>query len=283
MRDSQTGTNAPNMVRTQDGVDLFVRDWGRGRPVLLLAGWAMCSDLWGPVMLHLNEAGLRTIAYDRRGHGRSSDPGVIDYDCLADDLAAVIDALDLTDLTIVAHSGAGGEAVRYVTRHGDARIARLVLVGATLPAPMRSRDNPDGIDPAAFDAQRRQIADDLPTWIEDNARPFLGVDTPAATKDWLAAMVMGCSRRMIVDYQRVIAETDFRTELAMLKVPTTVINGDLDVSAPLDLCARRTAAVVPDAELRVYDGAAHAPMLTHAARLARDIAEAGVHAPRRSL
>lgn len=272
MRVSETGNHAPNMIRTGDGVDLFVRDWGQGTPIMLLAGWAMCSDLWAPVMLRLNGAGFRTIAYDRRGHGRSSDPGVVDYNCLADDLAAVIEARHLTDLTIVAHSGAGGEALRYLTRHGRARLAHLVMVGTSLPAPMRSKSNPEGLDPAAFGEQRRQIADDLPGWIEENAHPFLAAEASPRIFDWLAAMVMGCSRRILVDLQRAIAEVDFRAELAALEVPMTVISGDLDASAPLDLCARRTAAIVPGAKLLIYEGAAHGLMLTHAARLAKDIA-----------
>jgi pimeloyl-ACP methyl ester carboxylesterase len=136
-----------DFIRTRSGARLFVRDWGRGAPVLLLPGWAMTCDLWGTVMLRLNELGLRAISYDRRGHGRSSDPGPMDYDALADDLADVMDALDLRACTVVAHSGAGGEVVRAITRHGADRIGRIVLVGATLPAPMRTEDNPDGVPP----------------------------------------------------------------------------------------------------------------------------------------
>ena len=261
-----------NVIRTRSGADLFFRDWGAGQPVLLLAGWGMTSDLWGSVMLRLNAAGLRAVSLDRRGHGRSSDPGVLDYDLLADDLDDVMVALRLTRCTVVAHSGAGGEVVRCISRHGDARIARLVLVGATLPFPTRTADNPEGIDPALFEAVARQIADDLPGWIDANARPFAAPETSTRTLDWLAAMVMGCSRRALVDYYREVASTDFREELRRVRVPVTIIQGTLDVSAPEALCGRRTASLVPEAEYLSYEGVAHGPMVTHVGRLADDIA-----------
>ena len=260
-----------DFVRTRSGARLFVRDWGTGAPVLLLPGWAMTSDLWAAVMLRLDEAGLRAISYDRRGHGRSSDPGPMDYDTLADDLADVMDALDLRACTVVAHSGAGGEVVRAITRHGAARIARIVLVGATLPAPMRTGANPQGVPPEAFEATERQLRDDLDGWIAGNAQPF-APGASAHTIAWLASMVQRCSRRAIVDYQRAVAQADFRAELASVDVPLTIIQGDLDVSAPPALCGERIAALKPAAEYIVYPGVAHGPMVTHAARLADDIA-----------
>ena len=262
-----------NLVRTRSGADLFVRDWGRGPPVLLLAGWGMTSDLWASVMLRLCDAGLRAVAFDRRGHGRSSDPGVVSYDLLADDLADVMEVLDLASCTVVAHSGAGGEVVRCIARHGDARIARIVFVGATLPVLTRTPSNPEGIDPDLFEAVARQIADDLPAWIDANARPFVAPDTPERTIDWLAGMVMGCSRRILVDYYRDMAAADFRDELRRLVRPITIIQGDRDVSAPEAICGRPLAALLPAAEFLLYEGVAHGPMVTHVERLASDIAD----------
>ena len=260
-----------DFIRTRSGARLFVRDWGRGAPVLLLPGWAMTSDLWATVMLRLNELGLRAISYDRRGHGRSSDPGPMDYDALADDLVDVMGTLDLHDCTVVAHSGAGGEVVRAITRHGADRIGRIVLVGATLPAPMRADNNPDGVPQEAFDAVERQLRDDLDGWIDVNAQPFAPQAAPH-TIAWLATMVQGCSRRAIVEFQRHVARADFRAELARIDVALTIIQGDLDVSAPPALCGERIAALKPQAEYLDYAGVAHGPMVTHAARLADDIA-----------
>ena len=260
-----------DFVRTRSGIRLFVRDWGTGAPVLLLPGWAMSSDLWGTVMLRLDEAGLRAVSYDRRGHGRSDDPGPMDYDALADDLADVMEALDLRACTVVAHSGAGGEVVRAITRHGASRIGRVILVGATLPAPMRSATNPHGLPPEAFAAGARQLRDDLDGWIDENAQPF-APQASRRTIAWLAAMVQGCSRRAIVDFQHAISHADFRAELARVDVPLTIIQGDLDVSAPPALCGERVLALKPDAEYLPYAGVAHGPMVTHALRLADDIA-----------
>ena len=258
-------------IDTRAGARLFVRDWGGGEAVLLLPGWAMTSDLWATVMLCLNDSGLRAISYDRRGHGRSSDPGPMDYDALADDLQDVLEALDLRACTVVAHSGAGGEVVRAITRHGPARIGRIVLVGATLPAPMASPTNPHGVPPEAFAAVERQLRDDLDGWIAENAQPFC----PGASERtiaWLAGMVQGCSRRAIVDFQRAVAHADMRAEFERIDVPITIIQGDLDVSAPPALCGEAMRALRPDAEYLAWTGVAHGPMVTHAARLADAIA-----------
>ena len=260
-----------DFIRTRSGARLFVRDWGRGAPVLLLPGWAMTSDLWATVMLRLQECGLRAISFDRRGHGRSSDPGPMDYDTLADDLADVMDTLDLQPCTVVAHSGAGGEVVRAITRRGASRIARIILVGTTLPAPTLSATNPEGLPPEAFAAIGHQLRDDLDGWIADNAQPFAPSASPR-TIAWLSAMVQGCSRRAIVDFQRVVVQSDFRAELASVDVPLTIVQGDLDVSAPPALCGERVLALKPDAEYLLYEGVAHGPMVTHARRLADDIA-----------
>lgn len=258
-------------VATAAGHRVFVRDWGSGPPLLFLAGWAMNSESWGEVMVALNDKGLRTIAYDRRGHGRSDDPGRVSYDLLAEDLAAVLDRLDLDDLTVVAHSGAAGEVIRYISRHGSERIARLILVGASGPCLMRRDDNPGGVPPEAVAELTRQTAQNIHGWIDENAEAF----APGASRrtlDWLGTMVLGCSRRIIVDFSRAIAEADFRAEVAALALPVIVIHGDRDASAPLDLTGRQFAALAPGAELVVYEGGSHGLMLTHGQRLAEDIA-----------
>ena len=279
---STTKPAPPGFVRTRDGVDLFVRDWGSGPPILLLGGWGLTSSIWGPVMLRLAEGGHRVIAYDRRGHGRSAEAGRLDYDILADDLAQVLEALRLRDATVVAHSGGGGEVVRCVTRQGAGRIARLLLLAPSLPFPMRTADNPAGVDPAMLKTLWQALRDDLPRWLAENGRPFVNPDTPQEVIAWVSAMILSCSLKALIDFQRVIGETDFREELATLALPTTVIHGDRDVSAPLDSCGRRTAAIVPGATLTVYEDAAHGLMLTHAERLAGDIAAFARARPRRA-
>lgn len=250
-----------------DGHALHVRDWGDGRPVVLLAGWAMDGRIWGETMLGLNAAGLRTIAYDRNGHGRSTDRPGYGYDALADDLAAVLEGLDLRGVTLVAHSGAGGEAMRYLARRGRARVARLILVGATGPRVIGQ----GGITAEMVALLCGQLGSDLSGWIDANIDPF----APGASRrinDWMAAMVLDCSRRAVVEFQRTIAYSDLSSDAAGLDVPVTVIHGDRDVSAPLDLSGRVYAQTIPGAELVVYEGAAHGVMVTHAARLADDIA-----------
>lgn len=221
--------------------------------------------------LALNERGLRTVAYDRRGHGRSTDPGRIDYDLLADDLAAVLGALDLAGVVLVAHSGAAGEAIRFVTRHGADRLACVVLVGAVGPRMLAGAGNPGGVPAEALAMVLGQLAGDLAGWVDANAEPF----APGAsrrTQDWLGAMVLDTSRRMVVDLQRVIAEADLTAEAAALKLPVMIVHGDRDVSAPLELTGRRYAELIPGAELVVCEGVAHGVMVMHAQRLADEIA-----------
>lgn len=269
MRSQAVGS--PPSIGIQEGHRLYLRDWGEGRPVVLLAGWAMDSRIWGETMVALNDAGLRTVAYDRRGHGRSTDPGVIDYDLLADDLAAVLDGLDLSEVVLVAHSGASGEAIRYVARHGSGRLSRIVLVGATGPCMIASEDNPHGLPIKAVEAVVHRLAHDLPGWLDENAIPFAPGAHPR-TIEWLCGMVLDTPRRMIIEFQRVIASADLRAEAAALDLPVTLVHGTDDASAPLAMTAERYAALIPGAELLVYEGVAHGVMTTHARRLAADIA-----------
>lgn len=264
-------THLPAFLPIADGHALFVHEAGAGAPVLLLAGWGMDSRIWGETMHALAGLGLRAIAADRRGHGRSTDAGAMDYDTLADDLATVIDAIGAPRVTVVAHSGAAGEAIRYVSRHGGGRLQRLVLVGAAGPCVLERDDNPGGVPRAAFAALLEQLAHNLPEWIDANLEAF----APQAHRralDWVAAIGLDASRPALLAYQRTIAEADLRAEAAALEVPVTLIHGDRDASAPLEASARAYAGLIRAAELLVYEGGAHGLMLTHARRLAADIA-----------
>jgi pimeloyl-ACP methyl ester carboxylesterase len=263
----------PGFIRTVDGVNLFYRDWGQGEPVVFVAGWSLPSESWNYQMLALSEQGLRCVAFDRRGHGRSSDPGRgYDFDTLAEDLAAVLDVLDLRGVTLVGHSMASGEIVRYLTRHGGDRVARIALLGATTPLLFRTADNPDGIDASYFEAFRRdELMRDFPKWIEDNLPPFVAPETSPQVRDWLRGMVLRTSGKALLDTNRAVTTVDFREELPKITVPTLVIHGDRDLSAPLDITGRRTADLMPSAKLRVYEGAPHGLFVTHIDRLNRDL------------
>jgi non-heme chloroperoxidase len=198
--------------------------------------------------------------------------GGYDFDTLADDLAALLDVLDLRGVTLVGHSMASGEVVRYLTRHGGDRVARIALLGATTPLLFKTADNPDGIDASYFEAFRREeLMRDFPKWIEDNLPPFVTPETSPQTRDWLRGMVLRTFGKALLDTNRAVTTADFREELPKITVPTLVIHGDRDVTAPLDITGRRTANLVPGAKLRVYEGAPHGVFVTHIDRLNRDL------------
>ena len=261
-------------VRTRDGQELAVQDWGPVPTSCFSGAWALPSDMWAYQMVPLSEKGFRTVAYDRRGHGRSSRPGTgYDFDTLADDLAAVLDTLDLRDVTLVGMSMAGGEMVRYVTRHGADRIARLVFVStAATPFLTQTPDNPAGIPADRFELFRQQmLLRDYPKWLEDNRPAFFLPDTSPQMQEWVRTMMLGASLKALVACNRSLTSTDFRGELPHIDRPALVIHGDRDASAPLDLTGRPTARLLPKAQLTVYEGAPHGLFVTHRDRLTADV------------
>jgi non-heme chloroperoxidase len=261
-------------VRTRDGTMLFYKDWGSGKPVVFLHAWALPSDMWDYQMVSMSEQGLRCVAYDRRGHGRSSVPaGGYDYDTLADDLATMLDRLDLKEVTLVGYSMASGEMVRYLTRHGAARIARLAFIApAGTPFLLKTTDNPNGIPAEKFEYFRRNmLMRDYPKWLEDNRKPFFTAETSPQVQDWVRGLMLTTSLKAAVECNRSSTSTDFRAELPKIRLPTLVIHGDIDASAPLALTGRPTAALIPGAELKVYEGAPHGLFVTHKERLTADL------------
>jgi non-heme chloroperoxidase len=276
-------------VETESGVSLFYRDWGTGAPVLFCAAWALSSVAWQYQMISVVDAGRRAVAYDRRGHGRSDDPGHgYDYDTLSGDLASVIEALDLRDLTLVAHSMGSGEAIRYLTRYGADRITRVVLVAPTTPFLLKTEDNPIGVDGEFFAARREEWREDFARWIVENEGPYFGDGLPGCSvspllREWTKADMLATSLKAAIDFQRAASETDFRKELTQFGVPTLVVQGDGDASAPLALTGKRTAELVPDCELTIYENAPHGLYLTHRGRLNTDLlAFIGARAPERA-
>ncbi|BAO88856.1 alpha/beta fold hydrolase [Caballeronia cordobensis] len=269
----------PGFIGTADGVELFYRDWrpehavANGKTIVFVPSYSLPGDMWAYQMLPLVRQGFRCIAYDRRGHGRSSDPGGgYDYDTLADDLAGIIEALDLSDLTLAGYSMGGAEAVRYLTRHGSARVARLVLIASTLPMLAKTPDNPGGIDRAYADAFQHDLMTDYPQWLAENARPFAGPRASQAMIDWIRDMALRTSHHALLACNETVNGGDFRDELRDVDVPTLIVQGDADVSNPLQLTSQRTARLIPNARLVVYEGAPHGIFLSDAARLTADLA-----------
>ena len=255
-----------------DGTNLYWREWGRGPAILFLSGAALPTEMWNYQMTAFADAGFRCIAYDRRGHGRSEVPAHgYDYDTLADDLDAVIEALDLRDLTLVSHSMAGGEAVRYLTRHGGSRIARNVMLAPTTPFLLKTSDNPHGISEGVFEALRSGWKKDYPKWVAENTDAFFVPETSPAMKAWVAGLITRIAVPVAIACNQALTTTDFRAEMQAMHTPTLIIHGDLDVSAPLSLTGQPSAALIPGNVFKVYEGAPHGLMYTHSERLHADI------------
>lgn len=251
---------------------LFYRDWGSGPVVVFSHGWALNSDFWQYQMLYLAAKGFRCVAYDRRGHGRSEDPGRgYDYETLAGDLAALVERLDLRNITLVGHSMGCGEVVRYLSRYGRRRVVRLVLVGGTLPYLLQTADNPDGVPGGYFDAWRKALSSDFPKWRSENEGTFWTAEASEPMKEWGRHLPMQCSLQAAVETTRAMTETDFRNELRAIRVPTLLVHGTLDKSIPIGF-ARRAAQLIPGSRLVEYEGAPHGLPLTHIDRFNQELA-----------
>lgn len=261
-------------VTAKDGANLFVQDWGSGRPVVFVAAWAFNSNVWGSHIAALTGQGFRCIAPDRRGHGRSDIPGTgYDIDTLADDLAAVMTQLDLHQVVLVAHSMGTVEAIRYCARHGMDRVARLVLAAPTTPYLTRTDDNPEGIPGEIIQAQYDSIAKDYPKWIAENEAPFFTPDTVAETRNWIKSMMLEAPLPVGLACRRTIAAADLRADLARIVRPTLIVHGDKDASAPISVTGARTARLIANCRFTVYEGAPHAIVLTHRERFISDVLE----------
>src|SRR5579871_5441290 len=258
---------------TPDGIRLHYKDWGSGAPILFVHAWSMSSDFWEYQMYPLSMQGFRCIAYDRRGCGRSDDSSDgYDLDSLTDDLAHVIEKLDLRELTLVGHSLGGHEIVRYLGRHGSARVKRAVLVAGGTPPLAKRDDNPEGVDPAYFDAMRAAYAKNRAKWLDDNSGTFFVADTPPGIIQWTRTMMMQSSARAAVESTRATAETDLRGDLQKIDIPVMIIHGTADASIPIAF-GRRTTKYLRDWRMIEYEGAPHGLLVTHAERLTNDIAE----------
>lgn len=269
---SSTNGLRNHFVQTRDGTNLYWTEWGTGAPILFLASAGMSTQMWDYQYTAFADQGFRCLGYDRRGHGYSDYPSHgYDYDTFADDLDSVIKALDLRDLTLVAHSMAGGEIVRYLSRHGSARVARTILLGVTTPFLRKTADNPNGVPDEASKALRDSWRRDYPKWVADNTAPFFVPETSPAMMRILASQLATWPARYAIAVNKAVVDTDFRDELRKVSVPTLVIHGDRDVSAILSLTGKPTAELIPGSRLEVYQGAPHGLMYTHMDRLHADM------------
>ena len=266
-------------ITTRDGTEIFYKDWGSGQPVLFSHGWPLTADAWDAQMMFLGAHGHRVIAHDRRGHGRSSQPWAgNDMDTYADDLAELMEALDLRDVVLVGHSTGGGEVTRYVGRHGTGRLAKVVLIGAIPPLMLKTDKNPEGLPKAAFDQLRAAVSANRSQFFEDLALPFYGFNRDGAkfsqgTVDafWLMSMQGGIKGEY--DCIAQFSETDFTEDLKRFDVPTLVVHGDDDQIVPIGASALVTAKLVKDATLKIYPGAPHGLATTRADELNADLLE----------
>ncbi|MET0210439.1 MAG: alpha/beta hydrolase [Burkholderiaceae bacterium] len=264
-------------VTARDGTIIHFTDWGHGTPVVFSHGWPLSASAWEDQMLFLAEHGYRVIAHDRRGHGRSTKAWHgNDMDTYADDLATLLDTLDITGATLVGHSTGGGEVARYIGRHGTQRVAKAVLVGAVTPQMVVSPANPDGVPMSVFDGIRQGVRKDRAQFFLDLTIPFFGFNRPGATvsegmRQSFLIQGLQCSIKSAHACIKQFSETDFSADLARMTIPTLVIHGDDDQIVPIATTARRAIEMLPQGRLSVYEGAGHGLPSTHKDQLNEEL------------
>jgi non-heme chloroperoxidase len=271
------GETRMNMITTKDGTGIYFKDWGTGRPVVFSHGWPLSADAWDAQMLFLGENGYRVIAHDRRGHGRSSQPwNGNEMDTYADDLAALMETLDLRNATLVGHSTGGGEVARYIGRHGSRRVSKAVLIAAVPPLMLKTKNNPGGLPISAFDQIRAGVVADRSQFFKDLTMPFYGYNKPGAKISqgvmdsfWLQGMQ--ASIKGVYDCIKAFSETDFTDDLKKIDVPTLILQGDADQIVPIDDASRLSAKLIKHSTLKVYAGAPHGMCTTHADEVNADL------------
>ena len=258
-------------IETNDHTRLFYRTWGTGKPVVFIHGFTLSSAIWEYQMAAFPND-LRAIAYDRRGHGRSDQPGSgYDYDTLADDLACLMEQLDLREATLVAHSMGAGEVARYLSRHGSGRVARAVLVAPATPCVRQRPGDQDGWTDEAFTHAIAGMTTDRPRYYASMAPAFFDQDASPEMVQWVLAIGLQTSLLAAIGCTRAQFETDFTDELGAFTMPTLIVHGDADISQPVERSGRKTAQAIPGSRLEIYEGAPHGLFLTHKERFTRDL------------
>lgn len=269
-----------NTITTQDGTQIYFKDWGAGQPVVFSHGWPLSSDSWESQMLFLASHGYRCIAHDRRGHGRSSQPWHgNDMNTYADDLAQLLDALDLKQAVLIGFSAGGGEVARYIGRHGTRKLSRAALISAVPPLMLKTATNSAGLPLQAFDEIRAgSIADRSKLYQEIASGPFFGFNRPGAKIsqgmiDWFWLQGMQAGHKGTFDCIKAFSETDFTEDLGKFNIPTLIIHGDDDQVVPIGAAALASAKLVKHATLKIYPGAPHGLTETHKVQLNADLLE----------
>ncbi len=264
-------------ITTRDHVRLYAKDWGAGRPVILMHGWPLSSDTFDDLGMAIADAGMRAIAYDRRGFGRSEQPwSGYDYDTLADDLAAVVEYAGGADAALVGFSMGGGEVARYMSRHGGKGVAQAVLISSVVPYMLKTADNPDGVDPSVFDGMGEAMARDRAKFWSGFFKDFYGVGVLAqAVSDevveWSRDVAMQASLKATLACAHAFATTDFRPDLPAFTVPTLIIHGTADQTVPIDTAGRAAARGIATSRLLEYDGGPHGLLASHKDRIHTDV------------
>jgi non-heme chloroperoxidase len=267
---NRSPTRTASTVATTDGTAIYYKDWGKGPPIVFSHGWPLNADIWDDQMMFMALHGFRGVAFDRRGHGRSSQPWEgNDYDTFAEDLSALLGALDLKGVTLVGHSAGAGDIARYIGRFGTGRVAKVVLVSAIPPLMLKTPANPGGVPIDVFDGIRAAVASDRAQFYRDLGNgPFFGANRPGSKvslgiKDafWLSCMQVGL--RASYEGIKAFSETDFTQDLKRFDVPTLIIHGEDDQNVPISNTALLSSKLIKNATLKVYPGAPHGLTVTH--------------------
>jgi non-heme chloroperoxidase len=263
----------------KDDTEIYYKDWGQGQPLVFSHGWPLSSDAWEDQMIFLASRGYRCIAHDRRGHGRSSQPwDGYDMDTFADDLAKLVDMLDLKDAVLIGHSMGGGEIARFISRHGTKRLAKVVLISAIPPFMLKTASNPDGLPIELFGEIRAGVRTDRSQFFKDFSAPFFGANRhnskiSQGLRDsfWLQGMLAG--NKAVFDCIKAFSETDFTEDLKKFDVPTLILHGDDDQIVPIGISALRSAKLIRNATLKIFSGAGHGLPSTHKDQVNADLLE----------